>query len=55
MLQGEKIFHVQTNHQSVKIKVHGFYKMKDSLIVIIVATGQLGQTRMLDSAIQKEF
>lgn len=55
MLQAEKIFHIQTNHQSVKIKVHNFYKMKGSLTDIILAAGQLGQTRMLDPAIHEEF
>lgn len=55
MLQAEKISHIQTNHQSVKIKVHNFYKMKDILIDFILAVGQLGHSRMSNPAIHEVF
>lgn len=48
MLWEETIFHVQTKHQSVKIKVR-------SLTDNTQAAGQLGQSRMLDPAIHEEF
>lgn len=46
---------MQTNHQSLKIKVHNFYKMKDILIDFIPAVVQLGHSRMLNPAIHEVF
>lgn len=51
MLQAGKIFNIQTNHQSLKMKVHNFYKMKDILIEFIPAVGQLGHSRMVNPAL----